>query len=116
MSRKKRKRHTTKPKNSPGPEWLPANPFLKDYICERLEKVECGEIKRLMIFLPPWHSKLMTVSETFPSYFIGKEEAESITYREKIWGEWQNTLLTRLHPDAAVIIILTRWHEDDLAS
>ena len=170
-----------------------------DYICEKVEKVERGIIKRLMIWLPPRHSKSLTVSETFPSYFIGKnpvrrvietsygdslarkfgranrrkieeygadlfeikissdnasmtnwgieghpggmisagiggpitgegadlliiddpiknrEEAESETYREKVWSEWQNTLLTRLHPGAAVIIILTRWHEDDLA-
>ena len=152
-----------------------------------------------MIFLPPRHSKSMTVSETFPSYFIGKNlnrrvilvsygeslarkfgranklkleefgeeifgisigrnnasvtnwgiegyrggmisagigggitgegadlliiddpiknrsEADSKTYRDKVWSEWQNTLYTRLQPDGAVIIILTRWHEDDLA-
>jgi predicted phage terminase large subunit-like protein len=29
--------------------------------------------------------------------------------------EWQSTLYTRLHPGGAVIIVLTRWHEDDLA-
>jgi len=44
-----------------------------------------------------------------------REEADSPTYREKIWDEWQNTLLTRLQPGAAVIIVLTHWHEDDLA-
>jgi len=149
--------------------------------------------------MPPRHSKSMTVSETFPSFFIGKnperrvieisygdslarkfgrankqkidefgeelfgiklsqdnasmtnwgieghrggmisagiggpitgegadlliiddpiknrQEANSETYREMVWNEWQNTLLTRLHPGGAVIIILTRWHEDDLA-
>ena len=168
-------------------------------ICTALDKVEAGEILRLMIYLPPRHGKSMTVTETFPSYFIGrkperrvietsygdslaqrfgkfnrqkvqeygqelfgisiskekasmtdwdiaghrggmisagigagitgqgadllliddpiknKEEAESETYRNKVWDEWQNTLRTRLHPGAAVIIILTRWHEDDLA-
>jgi predicted phage terminase large subunit-like protein len=44
-----------------------------------------------------------------------REEADSEVYREKIWQEWQSTLYTRLHPGGAVIIILTRWHEDDLA-
>lgn len=44
-----------------------------------------------------------------------KEEAESQTYRDKIWAEWQNTFRTRLHPGASVILIMTRWHEDDLA-
>ena len=168
-------------------------------ICEKLMQVEEGKIKRLMIFLPPRHSKSMTVSETFPSFFIGKKpnrrvilisygdilarkfgrsnkskldefgeevfdislrsdnasvtnwgiesyrggmistgiggpitgegadlliiddpiknrkEANSQTYRDMIWNEWQNTLLTRLQPNGAVILIMTRWHEDDLA-
>lgn len=44
-----------------------------------------------------------------------RKEANSETYRNMVWNEWQNTLLTRLHPGGAVIIILTRWHEDDLA-
>ena len=167
-------------------------------ICKKLELVEKGRIKRLIITLPPRHSKSMTVTESFPSWFIGKnperrviqasyadslarkfgeanrskieqfgpsifdikinpktsaannwgiqghrggmistgiggsitgegadlliiddpvknrEEADSLAYREKVWNEWQNTLRTRLHPGAAVIIILTRWHEDDL--
>lgn len=170
-----------------------------ELICGKLEEVEKGNIKKLMIFMPPRHGKSMSVTETFPSYYIGKkpsrrvievsyggdlaqkfgranrqkveqygkdifdieiaygnasntnwgieghrggmissgiggsitgegadlmliddpiknrEEADSITYREKLWAEWQNTLLTRLHPDGAIIIILTRWHEDDLA-
>ncbi len=170
-----------------------------EYVAEKLEKVESGDIKRLMIFMPPRHGKSMTVSETFPSYFIGKkpsrrvievsygdslarkfgrmnrtkveefgeelfdikvsqenasmtnwgikgrrggmisagiggpitgegadlliiddpiknrQEADSQTYRNMVWNEWQNTLLTRLHPGGAIIIILTRWHEDDLA-
>jgi len=43
------------------------------------------------------------------------QEAESVTYRERVWDEWQSTLRTRLHPGASVIVILTRWHEDDLA-
>jgi len=43
-----------------------------------------------------------------------REEAESKFYRERVWSEWQNTLLTRLHPNARIIVILTRWHEDDL--
>lgn len=168
-------------------------------ITDALQKVETGEITHLMMFLPPRHGKSMTATETFPSYFIGKDperrvittaygdslaqkfghlnrqklerfgksvfnveiaadnssktnwsikdhrggmisagyggsitgegadllfiddpiknraEAESATFRERLWNEWQNTLLTRLHPNARVIVILTRWHEDDLA-
>jgi predicted phage terminase large subunit-like protein len=44
-----------------------------------------------------------------------REEANSITYRNKVWEEWQNTLRTRLEGKfASVIIIATRWHHDDL--
>ena len=177
--------------------WLPARH--NDLICQRVEAVERGDITRLMIFMPPRHGKSMTISETFPSWFIGKDpnrrvieasygdslakkfggankkkveafgkdifniridrnvamktnwnidgyrggmisagiggsitgegadlliiddpiknrkEAESDTYRSMVWDEWQNTLLTRLHPGGRVIIILTRWHEQDLA-
>ena len=44
-----------------------------------------------------------------------REEAESETYRRKLKAEWESSIYTRLHPGAAIIIILTRWHEADLA-
>ena len=168
-------------------------------ICDKLEAVMRGEIKRLIISMPPRHGKSQTVSETFPSYYISKfpdrkiiltsrddtlagrfglynrrhveyfgrdlfglelqrgsssatnwsimghsgyvlsapimggitgsgahlliiddpvknrQEADSALMREKIWQEWQDKLLTRLEENAAVILIMTRWHEDDLA-
>lgn len=43
-----------------------------------------------------------------------REEADSEVHREKIWDEWIDSFSTRLHPGAIVILILTRWHEDDL--
>lgn len=43
-----------------------------------------------------------------------REEADSENHREKIWDEWIDSFSTRLHPGAIVILILTRWHEDDL--
>lgn len=45
----------------------------------------------------------------------GREQADSPTIREKTWDWWTDTALTRLAPGAPVILILTRWHEDDLA-
>jgi len=45
-----------------------------------------------------------------------RAEAESQTYRDKIWAEYQSTVATRLHAGGSIIIILTRWHEDDLAA
>lgn len=43
------------------------------------------------------------------------EEANSQIYRDKTWEWYQSTAYTRLEPNGAVIIIMTRWHEDDLA-
>lgn len=170
-----------------------------DFICALLEKVESGEISRLIISMPPRHGKSMLITETFPSWFLGKnpekrvievsygadlargfgeknkrkiveygdelfgikvnkfnrdksdwglqdheggmvsagiggaltgkgadllliddplknrQEADSPTYRARLWGEWQSTLSTRLHPYARVVLAQTRWHQADLA-
>jgi hypothetical protein len=37
------------------------------------------------------------------------------TYREAVWDWWTDVASTRLAPGAPVVLILTRWHEDDLA-
>lgn len=172
------------------------------FIAKALQDIEEKHARGLPTFtvieLPPRHSKSMTVTETFPSFFIGRDhnrrvieisygdtlarkfgranrdkierfgpdifdvridsrnssatnwsiqggrggmisagiggsitgegadlliiddpiknrrEADSVTYREFLWNEWQNTLLTRLQPGGSVIILMTRWHEDDL--
>ena len=45
----------------------------------------------------------------------GREQADSPTWREKNWQWYTSDAYTRLEPDAAVILQMTRWHEDDLA-
>lgn len=169
-------------------------------IAEKLEAVERGEITHIMFFMPPRHSKSMTITETFPSWFLGRNpekqvmelnynntfakkfgranrdkvkkfgseifginlsaekrattmwgledhrgqmlsagilggsitgegadlliiddpiknrlEAYSETYRQRIWDEYDATVQTRLQAGASQILIMTRWHEDDLA-
>lgn len=44
-----------------------------------------------------------------------RQEADSETYRERIWEEWLNSIKTRLSAKGKVIVIQTRWHEDDLS-
>jgi predicted phage terminase large subunit-like protein len=41
-------------------------------------------------------------------------EADSDTARERVWEWWQTDLLTRLKPGAKIVLVMTRWHEDDL--
>ena len=44
-----------------------------------------------------------------------REEAESDVYRDKTFDWFSSTAFTRLEPKGVVILILTRWHMDDLA-
>ncbi|MCK5431780.1 MAG: phage terminase large subunit [Gammaproteobacteria bacterium] len=178
-------------------KWIPAKHLL--ILADMLIQVEQGEIKRLILTLPPRHGKSELVSKYFIAWFLGlnpdkrailcgyeaefaaswgykarallkefgqeyfgidiaadsaarnrwdiagheggmmtagvggpitgkgahlliiddpvknAEEANSKTYRNKT-AEWFNsTAYTRLEPDGAVILIQTRWHQDDLA-
>lgn len=171
-----------------------------EYIASKLEGVEMGKIKRLIITCPPRHGKSVLTSRLFPSWYLGRnpdkrviltsyastlaktfsrnnrndvlsprykamfkvelakdskavndwgfkgrkggmisagvggaitghgadlfiiddpvknrEEAESKVYREKIKNWFTSVARTRLEKDAAIVIILTRWHVDDLA-
>ncbi len=164
---------------------------------EKRDKMLRGDInvenQYIMLSVPPRHGKSMHISETLPSYFMGKypkgkviltaysstlahdfaqansskikqynvfdtkieqdnqertllgngsicvkagilggitgkgahlliiddpiktaEEARSEVHREKVWREWISSLSTRLEKAAIVIVIMTRWHEDDL--
>jgi predicted phage terminase large subunit-like protein len=45
----------------------------------------------------------------------GREQAESETIRDKTWNAYVDDFCSRLIPGAPQIMILTRWHEDDLA-
>lgn len=175
-----------------------ANPRFEFYKhCEELaevcEDIASGKRKRVMIFLPPRHSKSEMFSRLFtayylrhnPSHFVGvtsyaaelaftlsnaarqnfvtcggtlsddttakkhwetsdgggmwaagvggpitgkgahllliddpvknSEEAGSEIIRERNKEWYKTTFLTREEPDAAIVIIMTRWHEDDLA-
>lgn len=163
-----------------------------DLLKDVLEKVASGEIKRLIISLPPRHSKSEMISRLFTAYYLRKnphhfvgincysaelaytlsrasrenfiraggkvkddvsavkhwetpegggmwaagvggsitgkgfhlgiiddplknaEEAASDTIREKQKEWYTSTFYTRGEPDNAIIVIQTRWHEDDL--
>ena len=42
-------------------------------------------------------------------------EAESSTHRDYIWDWYRSELLSRLKPRGRIVLIMTRWHDDDLA-
>lgn len=181
------------------PDWLPTvTPNWiwtwrhQQYLYSALQRVTDGVTKRLMIFMPPRHSKSETVTVRYAAYTLEQNpkthiilgcynqklanrfsrktrriaesriqlsadrkaveewetavgggfravgvgggitgfganlillddpvkssaEAESETYRDKCWDWFNDDLYTRLEPDAAIVLTMTRWHDDDLA-
>ncbi len=43
-----------------------------------------------------------------------RAEAESEVYREKIWDWFTDDIYSRREPGGAIIVVMTRWHQDDL--
>lgn len=43
------------------------------------------------------------------------QEAMSVTYQERTYEWYKSTFRTRIQRDGAIILIMTRWHENDLA-
>lgn len=43
-----------------------------------------------------------------------REEADSATYRQVNWDWYTSTFSTRQEADARILIVMTRWHSDDL--
>jgi len=43
-----------------------------------------------------------------------RAEAESLTYRNRTWAAFEDDIESRLEPNASVIVVMTRWHNDDL--
>lgn len=42
-------------------------------------------------------------------------EADSKAHRRRVINEYRSTLATRVHPGGSVLLVMTRWHERDLA-
>lgn len=43
-----------------------------------------------------------------------REQAESAIYRQAAWEWYTDTAYTRLSPTGSVVLVMTRWHVDDL--
>lgn len=46
--------------------------------------------------------------------FKDRADADSAVQRERVWGWYASTAYTRLAPGGGVIVMATRWHEEDL--
>lgn len=45
-----------------------------------------------------------------------RQEADSLVRRENVWEWWSSVFLSRLRPHTPIVMVLTRWSEDDLAA
>lgn len=59
-------------------------------LIEALERVESGEIRRLMVFMPPRAGKSMYCSVMFPAWYLGRHPTHKI-----IQGSYNDTLASR---------------------
>jgi predicted phage terminase large subunit-like protein len=41
-------------------------------------------------------------------------EASSEVYRQRAWRFWTSTAHSRMEPGGSIVVVMTRWHEDDL--
>jgi predicted phage terminase large subunit-like protein len=57
-------------------QWQQANHL--DILCSKLEAVEQGTLKRLMVFLPPRSGKSEVTSKKFPAWYLGKHPDREI--------------------------------------
>lgn len=42
------------------------------------------------------------------------DDAQSLLYRERLWKWFNSVAFTRCHGNSAIIVLHTRWHQDDL--
>ena len=62
-----------------------------EIIAEHLEAVERGDIRHLMVFMPPRSSKSFMISEYFPAWYLGKhpnQQVLSISYKTDLAEGW----------------------------
>jgi predicted phage terminase large subunit-like protein len=87
-----------------------------ELIISKLEAVERGEIKRLMIFLPPRHGKSFITSSIFPAWLLGRHPQYHIifaTYGQELSDDFGRCVRNFIaHPDHQAIFPNCRLSED----
>src|SRR4051812_38403161 len=60
-------------------------------LCNALERVTNGTLRKLMVFMPPRHGKSQTITETYPSYYLGRypdKKVMCISYGDSLAKEF----------------------------
>lgn len=75
-------------------------------LCGHLDKLYNGEIKRLMVFMPPQHGKSELVSRSYPAYILGRNPKAKIAL-----ASYSADLSTSFNRDCQRIIDSQLYHD-----
>lgn len=56
-------------------------------LCTHLELINSGQIKRLIVCMPPRHSKSMNVAQFFPAWYLGNHPTDQVIYSSYSQGQ-----------------------------
>lgn len=73
-------------------------------ICYQLERIESGEIRRLLLLLPPRHLKSHCASVAFPTWYLGRDPSR------KVIGASYNADLGQTFGGMSRRLIEAHWH------
>ena len=62
-------------------------------LCDYLDRIANGESLKLLIEMPPRHGKSITISETFPSYYLAKNPGKRViatSYSDELAAKFGN--------------------------
>ena len=76
------------------------------YICDKLQQFANGEIKKLMLFVPPQHGKSQLSTRMFPAYLGGKNPDLKM-----VVASYNATLAQRFNRDIQRVIDTTIYNE-----
>lgn len=88
-------------------------------IARKLEAVERGDIKRLMIFMPPRHGKSMLASEFFPAWYLGRNPDHYViaaTYAQDLADDFGRKVRNQIQDDSFRAIFPKVALKDDSSS
>ena len=80
--------------------------WFHEVICAKLDAFERGEIKKLMLFVPPQHGKSQLSTRLFPAYLLGKNPLRKI-----VVASYNATLASRFNRDIQRNIDSSLYHD-----
>ena len=78
-----------------------------ELICHKLQQIENGSVKRLMVFLPPRSSKSLICSKLFPAWYMGRHanhEILSVSHCDQLASDFGRSVKDIINNEMFIII------------